>query len=54
MLEAGVKRPGLFKTSWRRSRMPDGTTDGVLAHATMVLTAPPLRHADMAKKQSAG
>jgi hypothetical protein len=49
MLTAGVELPGLIKTSWHRSQMPAGTTAGVLAHVTMVLTAPPLRHANMAK-----
>jgi hypothetical protein len=41
--------PGLIKTSWHPSPVPAGMTVGVLAHATMVLTAPPLRHASMAK-----
>jgi len=49
MLTAGAELPGLIKTSWHRSQMPSGTTAGVLAHATMVLTAPPLRHASMAE-----
>ena len=54
MLKAGVKLRGLIKTSWHRSQMPAGTTAGILAHAVIVLTAPPLRHANMAKRQSAG
>jgi hypothetical protein len=41
MLKADLKLPGLIKTSWHRSQMPAGTTADALAHATMVLTAPP-------------
>jgi hypothetical protein len=40
--------PGLIKTSWHPSPVPAGMTVGVLAHATMVLTAPPLPSATRA------
>jgi hypothetical protein len=41
MMRADMELPGLIKSSWHRSQIPADATAVVLAHAAMVLTAPP-------------